>query len=92
MDSTVEGTPAHAYPNIAACLVLPFEKSCWRGTRRYQALVFAQRAGVVLFAAEHTREFGVGVLDAQGLMSGFDHFPTLDMAARRFLAHELAEA
>ena len=78
------------YPNIAPCLVPPFEKTCERGSYRYEALVFARRGGVVLFAAEHSREFGVGVLDGQGLMADPDHFPTLDMAARRFLAHELA--
>ena len=81
-------TVAVMYPDIAPCLVLPFEKTCERGSYRYRALVFAQRGGVVLFAAEHSREFGVGVLDRQGLMADSDHFPTLDMAARRFLAHE----
>ena len=80
------------YPIIAPCLVLPFEKTCERAGRRYEALVFAQRGGVVLFAAEHTREFGVGTLDAHGRMAGSDHFPTLDLAARRFLSHELAGA
>jgi hypothetical protein len=80
------------YPNIAPCLVLPFEKTCVRGSYRYPALVFAQRERVVLFAAEHSREFGVGVLDGQGMMADSDHFPTLDMAAERFLAHHLAGA
>lgn len=80
------------YPNIAPCLVLPFEKTCDRGSYRYPALVFAQRGGVVLFAAEHSREYGVGVLDGQGLMADSDHFPTLDKAAERFLAHQLAGA
>lgn len=74
------------YPNIAPCLVFPFEKTCDRGGFRYEALVFAQRGGVVLFAAEHSREFGVGVLDAEGRMAGSDHYPTLDMAARNFLS------
>ena len=86
MSSTVV---PHAYPNIAPCLVLPFEKPCQRGSQRFAALVFAQRGGVVLFAAEHSRDFGVGVLDSEGRMSDSDHFPTLDQAARRFLACEL---
>ncbi len=85
-------TVSAMYPNIAPCLVLPFEKSCQRGSDRYEALVFAQRGGVVLFAAEHTREFGVGILDGEGRMCASDHFPTLDLAARRFLAHESAGA
>ena len=78
----------HAYPDIVPCLVLPFEKACQRGTHRYAALVFARRGGVVLFAAEYSHEFGVGILDAEGRMADSDHFPTLDLAARRFLAHE----
>jgi hypothetical protein len=86
MGSTVA---LHAYPNIAPCLVLPFEKPCQRGSRSYPALVFAQRGGIVLFAAEHSGEFGVGILDAEGRMADYDHFPTLDQAARRFLAREL---
>ena len=45
------------YPNIAPCLVFPFEKTCDRGGFRYEALVFARRGGVVLFAAEHSRDF-----------------------------------
>ena len=53
---------AGMYPDIVPCLVFPFEKTCERGTHRYAALVFAQRGGVVLFAAEHSREFGVGIL------------------------------
>jgi len=82
----------HAYPNIAPCLVLPFEKPCQRGSHRYSALVFAQRGGVVLFAAEYWREFGVGILDAEGRMADSDHFPTLDQAARRFLAGDVRGA
>ena len=89
MHTTPHGIPTHAYPNIAPCLVMPFEKTCDRGAYRYAALVFARRGGVVLFAAEHSREFGVGVLDAQGRMAGSDHYATLDLAARSFLAHEL---
>jgi hypothetical protein len=80
------------YPNITPCLVLPFEKTCDRGSYRYPALVFAQRDRVVLFAAEHSREFGVGVLDSAGMMADSDHFPSLDMAASHFLAHQAAEA
>ena len=90
MNTTVAA--AATYPNITPCLVLPFEKACDRGTYRYAALVFAQRGGVVLFAAEHSREFGVGVLDRDGRMADSDHYPTLDMAARRFLGHELVGA
>ena len=82
----------HAYPNIAPCLVLPFEKPCERSGHRYAALVFAQRGGVVLFAAEQWREFGVGILDDEGRMAISDHFPTLDQAARRFLSRALPGA
>ena len=92
MNTSVQSTPVQAYPNIAPCLVLPFEKTCDRGSYRYAALVFAQRGGVVLFAAEHSREFGVGVLDSQGRLADSHHFPTLDLAARRFLAYERAGA
>jgi hypothetical protein len=74
------------YANIAPCLVFPFEKTCDRGSYRYEALVFAQRGEVVLFAAEHSREFGVGVLDTRGQMALAHHYPTLDMAALNFLA------
>jgi hypothetical protein len=88
MSRTARSTAVHDYPDIAPCLVLPFEKACQRGSHRYAALVFAQRGGVVLFVAEHAREFGVGVLDQEGRMADSDHFPTLDLAARRFLAHE----
>jgi hypothetical protein len=86
MSTTAKSTPACAYPDIAPCLVLPFEKACTRGASRYAALVFAQRGGVVLFAAEHSREFGVGILDSRGEMTDSDHYPTLDIAARKFLA------
>ena len=93
MSTTLQSaSPAAAYPNITPCLVLPFEKACDRGTYRYAALVFAQRGGVVLFVAEHSREFGVGVLDGDGRMADSDHYSTLDMAARRFLGHELVGA
>ena len=76
------------YPNIAPCLVFPFETPCYQGIFRYAALVLAQRGRLVLFAAEHTRQFGVGVLNSDGRVLEPDQYPTLDMAARNFLSHE----
>ena len=84
--------PRIAYPNIVPCLVMPFEKSCWRGTYRYEALCFAQRGSVVLFAVEHARRFGVAILDAAGRVAQPREYPTLDTAARAFLACDGAGA
>jgi len=68
------------------CLVQPFEKVCEHAGHRYAALVFAQRGPNILFAAEHVRKFGVGILDAAGRVAGSSQYPTLDSAARAFLA------
>jgi hypothetical protein len=84
--------PRTAYPNITACLVMPFEKTCVQGARRYQALCFARRGSVVLFAAEYARRFGVALLDAAGEVASSVEFPTLDKAARVFLSHDGAQA
>jgi hypothetical protein len=73
------------YPNIAPHLVLPFERPYFQGKFRFPALVFARQGAVVLFAAESTRQFGVGVLDNAGVVLNPDHFPTLDRAADVFL-------
>ncbi|HEX4781119.1 MAG TPA: hypothetical protein VH301_10220 [Usitatibacter sp.] len=78
------------YPNIVPCLVQPFEKVCEHAGHRYAALVFAQRGPHILFAAEHARRFGVGVLDAAGRVAGSSQHPTLDLAARAFLAAPVA--
>ena len=78
--------PRISYPNIVPCLVMPFEKTCVHGGFRYEALCFAQRGAVVLFAAEYARRFGVAILDAAGEVEESDEYPTLDMAARAFLA------
>jgi hypothetical protein len=84
--------PPTAYPNIVPCLVLPFEKTCVQGAHRYEALCFARRGSVVLFAAEYARRFGVAVLDAAGRVEASDEYPTLDMAARIFLSTHTAAA
>lgn len=76
------------YPNIVPCLVFPFDKARVRQGRREPSLVFARRGSVVLFAAESTREFGVGVLDSAGELAQWDHHRTLDLAARDFLGRE----
>jgi hypothetical protein len=88
----MENDPPAQYPNIVPCLVLPFEKTCTQGTFRYEALCFARRGSVVLFAAEHARRFGVAVLDAAGQVEESDEYPTLDMASRIFLARHTAAA
>jgi hypothetical protein len=75
-----------AHPNIVPDLVLPFERSYFEGKYRFAALVFARRGAAVLFATECTREFGVGFLDDAGRVAHPDHYPSLDMAARAFLA------
>ena len=80
--------PRTAYPNIAPCLVMPFEKTCIQAGRRYEALCFAQRGSVVLFAAEYARRFGVALLDAAGGVESSVEFATLDSAARIFLSHD----
>jgi hypothetical protein len=76
------------YPNIVPCLVFPYDRVRMRQGRRDPALVFAQRGKVVLFAAESTREFGVGTLDPAGELADWDQYQTLDLAARAFLARE----
>jgi hypothetical protein len=81
-----------SYPNIVPCLVMPFEKTCMHGSFRYEALCFAQRGSVVLFAAEYARRFGVAVLDSAGEVEESDEYPTLDMAARVFLAAQTTAA
>ena len=84
--------PWFAYPDIVPCLVLPFEKTCVRGALRYEALCFAKRGKVVLFAVEHARRYGVAVLGAKGEIEESDEYRTLDMAARAFLSVETLDA
>ena len=81
-----------SYPNIVPCLVMPFEKTCEHEGFRYEALCFARRGDVVLFAAEYARRFGVAILDAAGHVEESDEYPTLDMAARIFLSTGRANA
>jgi len=76
----------HQYPNIVPCLVLPFEKTCRQEGRPYDALVFAQRGCMIMFAAEYARRFGVGILDATGEVSDSHQYSTFDKAAYAFLA------
>ena len=73
------------YPNIVPHLVVPFERPYFQGRCRFPALVFARCGGIVLFAAESTRQFGVGLLNDAGVVLAPDHFPTLDRAADVFL-------
>ena len=75
-------------PIITSHLVFPAERTCAHGSHRYPALVFAERGAIVLFAAEYARRFGVGVIDSAGHVVQADQFPTLDDAARVFLARE----
>jgi hypothetical protein len=74
------------YPNIVPCLVFPFDGYRPRGDTRGTALVFARRGSVVLFAAERTREYGVGSLDEVGMVTACEQFASLDTAARAFLS------
>lgn len=85
----MDTAPRYDFPNIVPCLVLPYDRVRMRQGRRDPALVFAQRGKVVLFAVEATREFGVGILDPAGELADWDHYRTLDLAARAFLAREL---
>jgi hypothetical protein len=78
------------WPIITPCLVFPSLKTCAQGSHRYPALVFAERGRVVLYAAEYSRRFGVGVLDASGVVVDADQYPTLDDAARDFLGRKVA--
>jgi hypothetical protein len=80
----------HDWPIITPCLVLPSMKTCAHGSHRYPALVFAERGRVVLYAAEYAGRFGVGLLDAQGHVVEADQYPSLDAAARVFLARQAA--
>jgi len=70
------------------CLVLPFERTCPHETGRYPALVFARRGEYVLYADERRREYGVARLDGDAGLGRPRQFPTLDHAAREFLACE----
>jgi hypothetical protein len=74
------------YPIISPCLVLPSLRTCAEGTHHYPALVFAERGCIVLFAAEYAQRFGVGVLNDEGHVVDADQYPSLDDAARIFLA------
>jgi hypothetical protein len=78
------------FPIITPHLVFPSLRTCEHGTHQYPALVFAEHGPIVLFAAEYSRRFGVGVVNAQGRVVEADQFPTLDDAARTFLARKLA--
>jgi hypothetical protein len=73
------------HPDISPHLVFPFERPFFRGKFRFPALVFARHGGLVLFAVESTRQFGVGILDEAGVVLKPDHFPSLDGAANVFL-------
>jgi hypothetical protein len=81
-----------SHPNIAADLVIPFERPFFEGKNRFGALVFARRGALVLFATECRRQFGVGFLDDSGTVARPDHYPCLDMAARAFLALDSCSA
>jgi hypothetical protein len=74
------------FPDIAPCLVFPFEGLCDCGSWRFPALVFARRGSVVLFADERERRFGVGVLDCNGQITGVERYALLDLAAVVFLS------
>ena len=74
------------YPNIVPCLVFPFERTCDHEKGRYPALVFARRGEVVLYADEKRREFGVARLGDDSRLRAARQFPSLDHAAREFLA------
>jgi hypothetical protein len=76
------------YPNIVPCLVLPFERACPHESGRYSALVFARRGDHVLYADERRREYGVAMLAADASLDRPRQYPTLDRAARDFLACE----
>ena len=78
------------WPIITPCLVFPSLRTCAHGSHHYPALVFAERGRVVLFAAEFSRRFGVGVISEEGHVVEADQFPSLDDAARVFLAREAA--
>jgi hypothetical protein len=78
------------FPIIAPHLVFPSLRTCEHGTHQYPALVFARHNALVIFAAEHARRFGVGVLDEAGRVVEADQYPTLDDAARSFLTRKLA--
>jgi hypothetical protein len=82
----MHAAPHIDYPNIVPCLVFPFDGYRPRGDARGTALVFARRGSIVLFAAERSREFGVGHLDDVGMVTACEQFPTLDLAARVFLS------
>ena len=85
----MDAAAQHDYPNIVPCLVFPFDKMRVCEGKREPALVFAQRGSLVLFAAERTREYGVGILDTAGTLAAWDQHKTLDLAARDFLSREL---
>jgi hypothetical protein len=76
------------FPIISPDLVFPSLRTCQHGSHHYPALVFAERGPLVLFAAEYARRFGVGVIDDEGRVIDADQFPTLDDAARVFLARK----
>ena len=78
------------WPIITQDLVFPSMRTCAHGSHRYPALVFAERGAIVLYAAEYARRFGVGVIDENGLVIEADQYPTLDDAARDFLARKAA--
>jgi hypothetical protein len=85
----MDTAPHNEHPSIVPCLVFPFDKFRVNEGRHDPALVFAQRGDLVLFAAESTREFGVGVLDSSGELAFWDQFASLDMAAHEFLSREM---
>jgi hypothetical protein len=78
------------HPFITADLVMPSLRTCEVDSHRYPALVFAERGPLVLFAAEYARRFGVGVLNDEGRVVEADQYPSLDDAAREFLARKLS--
>jgi hypothetical protein len=86
IEKAVDRVKKSDYPNIVPCLVLPFERECPHAKGRYPALVFAQKGAQVLYADEGRREFGVGTLDGARSLRSTRQFPTLDRAAREFLA------
>jgi hypothetical protein len=72
---------------LAPFRVAPFHVECNQGFFTYASVAFAMRANLVLFAANATRQLGVGVatpLDPTRLTTAFQ-YPSADIALIVFL-------
>jgi hypothetical protein len=84
-EEQIDGSLASRIPALKPFFVTPFETRCTSNGITHRIWVFARNGSTVLFASLGTASFGVGALADLQQVSGAQHFPTIEIAANRFL-------